>query len=317
MEFFKKTPSIDFMGRRRTWFLISAAIVVVSLLAVAARGLNFGIDFTGGTLLEVHYAEPVDLDQVRAALEASGVAGATAQHFGSSRDLMIRIAPEEGAAEEQASTKRAQQVMAALQAKTTGAELRRTEFVGPQVGEELAESGFLALLYTFGGILLYVALRFEWRLALGAVLALLHDPILIVGVFALTQLEFDLTVLAAILAVIGYSINDTVVVFDRIRENFRKMRKASVETVIDNAITSTMSRTIITHGSTQIMVTSMLVFGGEALHYFALALTIGILFGIYSSVLVMAPLVMWMGVSREDLVKPEKRTGAEGDKILP
>ena len=306
MEFFKKTPSIDFMGRRRIWFLISAAIVVVSLLAVAARGLNFGIDFTGGTLLEVHYAEPVDLDQVRAALEASGVAGATAQHFGSSRDVMIRIAPEEGAAEEQASTKRAQQVMAALQAKTKGAELRRTEFVGPQVGEELAESGFLALLYTFGGILLYVALRFEWRLALGAVLALLHDPILIVGVFALTQLEFDLTVLAAILAVIGYSINDTVVVFDRIRENFRKMRKETPEQVINASVNQTLSRTLMTSVTTMIVLTVMYCLGGDMLGRFSLAIILGIVVGTYSSIYVASALALWMGVSRKDLMPVKK-----------
>ena len=306
MEFFKKTPSIDFMGRRRIWFLISAAIVVVSLLAVAARGLNFGIDFTGGTLLEVHYAEPVDLDQVRAALEASGVAGATAQHFGSSRDLMIRIAPEEGAAEEQASTKRAQQVMAALQAKTTGAELRRTEFVGPQVGEELAESGFLALLYTFGGILLYVALRFEWRLALGAVLALLHDPILIIGVFALTQLEFDLTVLAAILAVIGYSINDTVVVFDRIRENFRKMRKETPEQVINASVNQTLSRTLMTSVTTMIVLTVMYFLGGDMLGRFSLAIILGIVVGTYSSMYKASALALWMGVSRKDLMPVKK-----------
>ena len=306
MEFFKKTPSIDFMGRRRTWFLISAAIVVVSLLAVAVRGLNFGIDFTGGTLLEVHYAEPVDLDQVRAALEASGVAGATAQHFGSSRDLMIRIAPEEGAAEEQASTKRAQQVMAALQAKTTGAELRRTEFVGPQVGEELAESGFLALLYTFGGILLYVALRFEWRLALGSILALLHDPILIVGIFAITQLEFDLTVLAAILAVIGYSINDTVVVFDRIRENFRKMRKETPEQVINASVNQTLSRTLMTSVTTMIVLTVMYFLGGDMLGRFSLAIILGIVVGTYSSIYVASALALWMGVSRKDLMPVKK-----------
>ena len=306
MEFFKKTPSIDFMGRRRIWFLISAVIVVASLLSVVVRGLNWGIDFTGGTLLEVHYAEPVDLDQVRAALEASGVAGATAQHFGSSRDLMIRIAPEEGATEEQASAKRAQQVMAALQAKTKGAELRRTEFVGPQVGEELAESGFLALLYTFGGILLYVALRFEWRLALGAVLALLHDPILIVGVFALTQLEFDLTVLAAILAVIGYSINDTVVVFDRIRENFRKMRKETPEQVINASINQTLSRTLMTSVTTMIVLIAMYFLGGDMLGRFALAIILGIVVGTYSSIYIASALALWMGVSRKDLMPVKK-----------
>jgi len=306
MEFFKKTPNIDFMGKRRIWFLISAVIVVASLLSVAIRGLNWGIDFTGGTLLEVHYAEPVDLDSVRAALDASSVGGATAQHFGSSRDVMIRLAPETGSTEEQASTKRAQQVMAALQAATPGAELRRTEFVGPQVGAELAENGFLALLYTFGGILLYVALRFEWRLALGSILALLHDPILIVGVFSLTHLEFDLTVLAAILAVIGYSINDTVVVFDRIRENFRKMRKESPAEVINSSINQTLSRTLMTSVTTMIVLVAMYLLGGDMLGRFSLAIILGIVVGTYSSIYIASALALWMGVSRKDLMPVKK-----------
>jgi len=306
MEFFKKTPNIDFMGRRRIWFLISALIVTASLLSVAVRGLNWGVDFTGGTLLEVRYPAPVNLDDVRAALEASGVGGATAQHFGSSRDVMIRIAPEEGATEEQASTKRAHQVMAALQGKTPGAELRRTEFVGPQVGAELAESGFLALLYTFGGILLYVAMRFEWRLALGAIIALLHDPILIVGVFSFTHLEFDLTVLAAILAVIGYSINDTVVVFDRIRENFRKMRKETPEQVINASINQTLSRTLMTSVTTMIVLIVMYFLGGDMLGRFSLAIILGIVVGTYSSIYVASAIALWMGVSRKDLMPVKK-----------
>jgi len=306
MEFFKKTPNIDFMGRRRIWFAISAVIVVASLLSVVFRGLNWGVDFTGGTLLEVHYKEAVDLEAVRSALEASGVGGATAQHFGSSRDVMIRIAPESGATEEQASTKRAQQVVAALQSKTPGAELRRTEFVGPQVGEELAENGFLALLYTFGGILVYVALRFEWRLALGSVLALLHDPILIVGVFSFTHLEFDLTVLAAVLAVIGYSINDTVVVFDRIRENFRKMRKESPAEVINASINQTLSRTLMTSVTTMIVLIVMYFLGGDMLGRFSLAIILGIVVGTYSSIYVASALALWMGVSRKDLMPVKK-----------
>jgi preprotein translocase subunit SecF len=306
MEFFKKTPNIDFMGKTRIWFAISALIVAASLLSIAFRGLNWGVDFTGGTLLEVHYPAPVDLDQVRAALEASGVGGATAQHFGSSRDVMIRIAPEEGATEEQASTRRAQQVMAALQGKTSGAELRRTEFVGPQVGAELAESGFLALLYTFGGILLYVAMRFEWRLALGAIIALLHDPILIVGVFSFTHLEFDLTVLAAVLAVIGYSINDTVVVFDRIRENFRKMRKETPAHIINVSINQTLSRTLMTSVTTMIVLTVMFFLGGDMLGRFSLAIILGIVVGTYSSIFVASALALWMGVSRKDLMPVKK-----------
>ena len=306
MEFFKKTPNIDFMGKRRIWFLISAVIVVASLVSVAVRGLNWGIDFTGGTLLEVHYPEAADLDKVRAVLEASGVEGATAQHFGSSRDVMIRIAPEKGGTEEQASTRRAQQVMAALQAKTAGAELRRTEFVGPQVGKELAENGFLALLYTFGGILLYVALRFEWRLALGSIIALMHDPILIVGVFSFTHLEFDLTVLAAVLAVIGYSINDTVVVFDRIRENFRKMRKETPEQVINASINQTLSRTLMTSVTTMIVLIVMYFLGGDMLGRFSLAIILGIVVGTYSSIYVASAIALWMGVSRKDLFPVKK-----------
>jgi len=215
------------------------------------------------------------------------------------------------------SAQLSERVMAALKAEDPTATQVRVEFVGPQVGKELYENGALALLLVAIGIVAYLALRFEWRFALAAIIANLHDVIIIMGFFAFFQWEFSLPVLAALLAVLGYSVNESVVIADRIRENFRKMRKATVTHVIDNAITSTISRTIITHGCTQIMVTSMLIFGGETLHYFALALTIGILFGIYSSVLVMAPLVMWMGVSREDLVKPERRTGAEGDKILP
>ncbi|MCU0971370.1 MAG: protein translocase subunit SecF, partial [Gammaproteobacteria bacterium] len=250
MEFFKKTPNIDFMGKRRVWFAISAAIVLLSLLSVLFRGLNWGIDFTGGTLLELHYAEPVELDSVRAALDEKGFGGAVVQHFGSSRDVLIRLALESQGGDEQASAHVADQVMLALRAKNAGVELRRTEFVGPQVGAELAENGFLALLYTFGGILIYVGLRFEWRLAVGSVLALFHDPILIVGIFSLTHLEFDLTVLAAVLAVIGYSINDTVVIFDRIRENFRKMRKETPEQVINAAINQTLSRTLMTSVTT-------------------------------------------------------------------
>jgi preprotein translocase subunit SecF len=294
------------MGKNRIWFTVSALIVAASLLSIAFRGLNWGVDFTGGTLLEVHYPAPVDLDLVRGALEASGVGGATAQHFGSSRDVMIRIAPEEGATEEQASTRRAQQVMAALQAKTTGAELRRTEFVGPQVGAELAESGFLALLYTFGGILLYVAMRFEWRLALGAIIALLHDPILIVGVFSFTHLEFDLTVLAAVLAVIGYSINDTVVVFDRIRENFRKMRKETPAQIINVSINQTLSRTLMTSVTTMIVLTVMFFLGGDMLGRFSLAIILGIVVGTYSSIFVASALALWMGVSRKDLMPVKK-----------
>ena len=306
MEFFKKSPNIDFMGMRRIWFAFSALIIVASLLSVLIRGFNWGVDFTGGTLLEVHYPAPVELEAVRAALESGGVGGATAQHFGSSRDVLIRLALEEGGADEQANARRAEQVMAALQGKMPGAELRRTEFVGPQVGAELAEQGFLALLFTFGGILLYVALRFEWRLALGAIIALLHDPILIVGVFSFTHLEFDLTVLAAVLAVIGYSINDTVVVFDRIRENFRKMRKETPEQVINASVNQTLSRTLMTSVTTMIVLFVMFFLGGDMLGRFSLAIILGIVVGTYSSIYVASALALWMGVSRKDLMPVKK-----------
>jgi preprotein translocase subunit SecF len=310
MEFFKKTPNIDFMGKRRIWFLISALIIGLSFLSIAVRGLNWGIDFTGGTLLEVHYAQPVELDQVRAALSESGLGGAMVQHFGSSRDVMIRLALETATGDEQASVHASEKVMAALRAKTSGVELRRTEFVGPQVGAELAENGFLALLYTFGGILIYVGLRFEWRLAVGAIIALLHDPILIVGIFSFTHLEFDLTVLAAVLAVIGYSINDTVVIFDRIRENFRKMRKEIPEQVINAAINQTLSRTLMTSVTTLIVLTVLMALGGDMLARFAFAIMLGIFIGTYSSIYIASTLALVLGVSRKDMM-PVKKEGLE------
>ena len=250
---------------------------------------------------------------MRAAIDKLALGEYSAQSFGTSDTALVRLPLKEGVSSAQLS----ERVMTALKADDPSATQKRVEFVGPQVGRELYENGALALLLVSVGIVAYLAMRFEWRFAIAAIIANLHDIIIILGFFALFQWEFSLPVLAAILAVLGYSVNESVVVADRIRENFRKMRKASVTHVIDNAITTTMSRTIITHGSTQLMVTSMLLFGGETLHYFALALTIGILFGIYSSVLVMAPLVMWMGVSREDLVKPEKKRGLEGEKIVP
>ena len=306
MEFFRKIPRIDFMRTRNLWFIISAVIISLSILSVAIRGLNFGIDFTGGTLLEVHYAKPVELDAVRGALGQEGFGGAVVQHFGSSRDVMIRLAPQ-AVGEEEKSTQVSKRVMEALQKSADGGvELRRTEFVGPQVGAELAESGFLALIYTFGGILLYVALRFEWRLALGAVLALLHDPFVIVGVFSITGMEFDLTVLAAILAVIGYSINDTVVVFDRLRENFRKMRKETPEEVVNAAVNQTLSRTIMTSGTTSIVVLALVLFGGEAINRFGLAILTGIAVGTYSSIYVASAFALWLGLSRKDLLPVTK-----------
>ena len=313
MEFFRFKRDIPFMRHALVFNVISVVTFLAAVFFLAHRGLNFGVDFRGGTVIEVEYAHAVDFNRVRAVIDKLDVGEYSAQAFGSANTALVRLPLKPGVSSAQLS----ERVMAALKADDPTATQVRVEFVGPQVGKELYENGALALLLVVIGIVGYLAMRFEWRFAVAAIVANLHDVIIILGFFAFFQWEFSLPVLAALLAVLGYSVNESVVVADRIRENFRKMRKATVTHVIDNAITSTMSRTVITHGSTQIMVTSMLIFGGETLHYFALALTIGILFGIYSSVLVMAPLVMWMGVSREDLVRPEKREGAAGDKILP
>ena len=314
MEFFRFRRDIPFMRHALVFNVISLVTFLLAIFFLATRGLNMGVDFRGGTLIEVGYDHAVDINRLRTAIDKLSLGEYSVQSFGSADTALIRLPLKEGVS----TAKLSEQVMDALKADDPTARQQRVEFVGPQVGKELYENGALALLLVSLGIVGYLALRFEWRFAIAAIIANLHDIVIILGFFALFQWEFSLPVLAAVLAVLGYSVNESVVIADRIRENFRKMRKASVTHVIDNAITSTISRTIITHGSTQLMVTSMLVFGGETLHYFALALTIGILFGIYSSVLVMAPLVMWMGVSREDLVKPErKRTGPEGEKILP
>ncbi|MEP7208282.1 MAG: protein translocase subunit SecF [Casimicrobiaceae bacterium] len=314
MEFFRFRRDVPFMRHALVFNIISAVTFIAAVILLATRGLNFGVDFRGGTVVEVAYSHAVDFNRVRGAIDKLGLGEYSVQSFGTATNALIRLPLKEGVSTAQLS----ERVMSALKADDPSATQQRVEFVGPQVGKELYENGALALLLVSLGIVGYLAMRFEWRFAVAAIVANLHDVIIILGFFALFQWEFSLPVLAAVLAVLGYSVNESVVVADRIRENFRKMRKATVTHVIDNAITTTMSRTIITHGSTQLMVTSMLIFGGETLHYFALALTIGILFGIYSSVLVMAPLVMWMGVSREDLVKPErKKTGPEGEKILP
>src|SRR5690349_3917290 len=310
MEFFKIRRTIPFMRYALVFNVISLITFLAAVFFLAHRGLNYSIEFTGGTLIEVAYKESADVERIRQALERSGFKGEV-QNFGSSRDVLIRLP-----AKEQSSSALSQKVMAVLQADAPGAELRRVEFVGPQVGKELANYGALALLVTAVGIVLYLWLRFEWRFGLSAIIANLHDVVIILGCFALFQWEFSLPVLAAVLAVLGYSVNESVVVFDRVRENFRKMRKASVPEVIDSAITGVISRTIITHGCTQAMVTTMLLFGGAALHYFALALTIGICFGIYSSVLVASPLVMWLGVDRSQFIKaaPKKSAGGVRDE---
>ena len=309
MEFFKIRKDIPFMRHALVFNVISALTFVLAVFFLATRGLNFGVDFTGGTVMEVSYPQTADLPAIRALLERSGYADVTVQNFGTSHDVLIRL-PAKAAA---AGAKLSETVMETLRGADPAVELRRTEFVGPQVGSELVENGALALLVVSLGIVIYLWARFEWKFGIAAIVANLHDVVIILGFFAFFQWDFSLTVLAAVLAILGYSVNESVVVFDRIRENFRKMRTATVPQIIDNAITRTMSRTIITHGSTQLAVLSMLIFGGETLHYFALALTIGILFGIYSSVLVASPIVMWLGVSREDLM-PMKKDGTVDDR---
>ena len=313
MEFFRISRDIPFMRHALVFNVISAATFVLAVVFLAVRGLNLGVDFRGGTLIEVSYSHAVDFGRLRGALDKLDLGEYSAQSFGSSNTALIRLPLKEGVSTAQLS----EQVMKLLKADDESARQQRVEFVGPQVGKELFENGALALLLVALGIVGYLALRFEWRFAVSAIVANLHDVIIILGFFAVFQWEFSLPVLAAVLAVLGYSVNESVVIADRIRENFRKMRKATVTHVIDNAITRTISRTMITHGSTLLMVLSILFFGGETLHYFALALTIGICFGIYSSVLVMAPLVMWMGVSREDLVKADHKRDGAGEKILP
>jgi preprotein translocase subunit SecF len=293
MEFFKIRRDIPFMRHALLFNVISFITFLLAVFFLVTRGLNFSVDFTGGTVMEIGYSQAADLEKVREAIHKLGFNDPSVQNFGTSRDVLSET------------------VMAELKKSDPSVQMRRVEFVGPQVGKELVENGLLALLVVALGIVLYLAMRFEWKFGVAGIIANLHDVVIILGFFAFFRWEFSLPVLAAILAILGYSVNESVVVFDRIRENFKKLRGMSTPQIIDNAITRTMSRTIITHGCTQLMVTSMLFFGGESLHYFALALTIGILFGIYSSVLVASPLVMWLGVKREDLVKPETKKTTE------
>src|SRR5438128_1210466 len=314
MEFFRITRDIPFMKLALVFNVISLITFLLAVFFLATGGLNLGVDFRGGTVIEVAYGHAADLTHVRAAIDKLGLGEFAVQSFGSANSALIRLPLKEGVSTAQLS----ERVMSALKADDPAVAQQRVEFVGPQVGKELYENGALALLLVSIGIVAYLAMRFEWRFAVSAIIANLHDVIIILGFFALFQWEFSLPVLAAVLAVLGYSVNESVVIADRIRENFRKMRKATVPEIINNGITSTLSRTIITHGCTLTMVMSIYFFGGETLHHFALALAIGICFGIYSSALVMASLVMWLGVSREDLVKPEKKAGAaRGEKILP
>ncbi|MCK0509304.1 protein translocase subunit SecF [Aromatoleum anaerobium] len=303
MEFFRIKKDIPFMRHALTFNIISLITFLLAVFFLATSGLHLSVEFTGGTLVEVSYPEAPELEPIREALGDAGYPDAQVQNFGSARDVLIRLPNRDDLDTARVS----EQTMATLQSVAGPApELRRVEFVGPQVGKELASDGAMALLLVIFGIVVYLAIRFEWRFAVSAIIANLHDVIIILGFFAFFQWEFSLPVLAAVLAVLGYSVNESVVVFDRVRETFKKRRNLSTPEVLDHAITSTISRTVITHGSTQMMVLSMLLFGGATLHYFAMALTIGILFGIYSSVLVASPLVMWLGVSREQFVKPKR-----------
>ncbi len=310
MDFFKIKRDIPFMSYGKLTTSISLVTFILAVFFLATKGLNFGVDFTGGTVMEVRYAQPADLNKVREQLTDMGMHEVLVQNFGSSKDVLIQVPLKQNVA----GAKLSEQVLEKLRSQDASVEMLRVEFVGPQVGSELVEDGALALLLVSIGIACYLWMRFEWKFGVAAVIANLHDVVIILGFFAFFQWEFSLPVLAAVLAVLGYSVNESVVVFDRIRENFRKMRKAEVAEIIDNAITCTMSRTIITHLSTQMMVTAMLFLGGDTLHYFAVALTIGILFSIYSSVLVASPILMLLGVSREDFIKPEK---TEAEEVLP
>ncbi len=310
MEFFRIKHDIPFMSYGRYTTFISLVTFLFAVFFLSTKGLNFGVDFTGGTVIEVHYAQSPDLAKVRAQLAEMSLPDAVVQNFGSSLDVLIQVPFKQNIE----GSKLSEQVIDILRKQDPSVEKRRVEFVGSQVGKDLIDNGELALLLVSLGIVGYLWLRFEWKFGLSAIIANLHDVVIILGFFAFFQWEFSLSVLAAVLAVLGYSVNESVVVFDRIRENFRTMRKAEVSVIIDNAITRTMSRTIITHGCTQMMVGAMLFLGGETLHYFAMALTIGILFSIYSSVLVASPLLMLLGVSREDFIKPEK---TEAEEVLP
>ncbi len=311
MEFFKIHRDYNFMRYALVLNVVSFVTFALAVFFLVTRGLHLSVEFTGGTVVEVAYSQPADLDQVRGAMAKMGYADAQVQNFGTSRDVLIRLPLQKG----ETSAQQTQQVMQGLQAQDASVQLRRNEFVGPQVGKELASNGLKALAFVVIGIMIYLSLRFEWKYAVAGIIANLHDVVIILGFFAFFQWEFSLSVLAAVLAVLGYSVNESVVIFDRIRENFRRFRKMSTVEVINNSITANISRTIITHGSTQIMVLSMLLFGGETLHYFAVALTIGILFGIYSSVFVAAAIAMWLGIRREDLVKGGGRK--EGDPNDP
>ncbi len=315
MEFFRIRRDIPFMKNALIFNAISLITFLLAVFFLATRGLHFSIEFTGGTVMEVAYSQAADIDKMRKTIEGLGYSDSQVQNFGSAKDVLIRLPIQKGVS----TADQADKVLAALKGVDPSVERRRVEFVGPQVGSELATDGALALLFVVIGIMIYLTMRFEWKYSVAAIVANLHDVIIILGFFAFFQWEFSLSVLAAVLAVLGYSVNESVVIFDRVREKFRERaaKNMTTEQVLDHAITSTISRTIITHGSTQIMVLSMLLFGGPTLHYFAVALTIGILFGIYSSVFVAAALAMWLGVKREDLIKPVKKKDDGSEIEIP
>jgi len=303
MQLSTSSLNIDFLGKRKIAWIISAILIIVSLVSLSTRGLNLGIDFTGGTLVEVGYPEAVDLDSVRKALERESFNDAVVQHFGTAKDVLIRLPSSEN----ENASELSNQVLAAL-SSTGEPSMRRVEFVGPQVGEELRDDGGLAVLYALFGILIYVALRFEYRFSLGAVAALIHDVIITLGFFSVMQAPFDLTVLAAVLAVIGYSLNDTIVVFDRIRENFRRMRKATSMGVINGSVNQMISRTLVTSLTTLLVLLALFFIGGEVIHSFALALIVGVVVGTYSSIYIAGSLLVILNVTAQDLMTEEKDT---------
>ncbi|MBE0469134.1 MAG: protein translocase subunit SecF [Methyloprofundus sp.] len=305
---------IDFLGKRKFAAIFSGLLLLVAVGSLAVQGLKFGIDFTGGTLVEIAYKKAVDLSVMRAGLEAAGIRDATVQHFGSSQEVLIRLKPQAGVSDAEISTAVLNAVNAGMNEQ---GDVRRVEFVGPQVGDELTEDGGLALLYSMFGILIYVAWRFEYKFALGSVAALAHDVLITLGVFSVSQLEFDLTVLAAILAVIGYSLNDTIVVYDRIRENFRLLRKGSAQEVMNVSLNQTLSRTLMTSLTTLLVLVALAVLGGEIIHNFAIALLIGVVIGTYSSVYVASPLVLVLGVSKEDLMDPDVDVEGKEFDMMP
>jgi preprotein translocase subunit SecF len=311
MKLFNKQPQFNFMDKRKIAMAVSGFLLVASIVLMVVRGLNFGIDFTGGTLVEVGYPQAVELSEVRGHLEQAGYGDATVQQFGTPRDILVRLAPREGVSDKTLSN----DVFKALNtASGTELELRRVEFVGPQVGDELTEDGGLAMLYALIAISIYVMLRFEWRFSVGALIALVHDVLITIGLFSLLQMEFDLPVLAALLAVIGYSLNDTIVVYDRIRENFRKMRKGTPEMIIDSSLNQTLSRTLVTSLTTMLVLLALFFLGGEIIHGFAFALLVGVVVGTYSSIFVASVAVLLLGINKEDLM-PVKKEGATIDEM--